>query len=49
MISKIPTSAIKFEGIDYSERKNGQGKCQLLNAGNFETLGYNRRNLKNSA
>jgi hypothetical protein len=38
MIIKILSSARNFEGIDYSERKNEQGKSQLLKAGNFEAL-----------
>jgi len=46
MIVKILSSAKNFEGINYSERKNEQGKSRLLKAGNFESLGHNNGNLK---
>jgi hypothetical protein len=48
MIIKILSSARNFEGIDYSERKNEQGKSQLLKAGNFEALGNNGQDLAKS-
>ena len=48
MIIKILSSAKNFEGIDYSERKNDQGKSRLLKANNFEALGYNNDSLKKS-
>ena len=40
MIVKILSSAKNFEGIDYSERKNDQGKSQLLKSENFAALGH---------
>ena len=40
MIVKILSSAQNFEGIDYSERKNDQGKSRLLKAENFGALGH---------
>ena len=40
MIIKILSSAKNFEGIDYSERKNDQGKSRLLKAENFGALGH---------
>ena len=39
MIVKILSPAKNFEGIDYSERKNDQGKSLLLKAENFGSLG----------
>lgn len=48
MIIKIFSSAKNFEGIDYSERKNDQGKSRLLKANNFEALGHNNDSLKKS-
>lgn len=38
MIVKILSSARNFEGVDYSERKNDQGRSELLKTGNFEAL-----------
>ena len=38
MIVKILSSARNFEGIDYSERKNDQGRSELLKTGNLEAL-----------
>jgi len=46
MIIKILSSARNFEGIDYSERKNDQGKSRLLKANNFEALGHSNSSLK---
>jgi len=48
MIIKILSSAKNFEGIDYSERKNDQGKSRLLKAKNFEALGHSNDSLKKS-
>ena len=48
MIIKILSSAKNFEGIDYSERKNDQGKSRLLKAKNFEALGHSSDSLKKS-
>ena len=46
MIIKILSSAKNFEGIDYSERKNDQGRSRLLKANNFEALGHGSSSLK---
>jgi hypothetical protein len=46
MIIKILSSVSNFEGIDYSERKNDQGKSRLLKANNFEALGHSNSSLK---
>lgn len=40
MIVKILSASKSFDGIHYSERKNSQGKSELLEAQNFDALGH---------
>lgn len=48
MIVKILSAARNFEGIDYNERKNDQGRSELLMAGNFDALAHSAEELKKS-
>lgn len=48
MIVKILSAAKNFEGIDYNERKNDQGRSELLMAANFDALAHSQEELKKS-
>ena len=48
MIVKILASAPNFEGIDYNERKNDEGKSELLQAENFNAIKHGSEELEKS-